>query len=172
MAWCWLRYQPDSARTRRFNQTTQGTEPKLPRTANRDRCGRPPGRDSAVALSKPGCRARATTRRIVAMGTNVDRWPARRQAIVGGRTAAGPVLYGVRDDDTEQTQSFLWVRLQQTVKRRPRRRCGEIIHTPVRTWLAAITAVAVVVPSGKAGKTCPQRDAAPPWVALPRNESS
>jgi transposase len=27
MAWCWLRYQPDSALTQWFNQRTQGTGP-------------------------------------------------------------------------------------------------------------------------------------------------
>lgn len=172
MAWCWLRYQPDSARTHRFNQTTQGTEPN-----HRGR------RIAIVAVARPVAIAlwRYLNLAVVLARPREGPSPWERtwtdgqqdvNAIVGGRTAAGPVLYGVRDDGTEQTQSFLRVRLQQTVKRRPRRRCGEIIHTPVRTWLAAITAVAVVVPSDKAGKTCPQRGAAPPWVALPRNESS
>ena len=35
MAWCWLRYQPDSALTQWFNQRTQGTGPNR-RTATSD----------------------------------------------------------------------------------------------------------------------------------------
>ncbi len=79
MAWCWLRYQPDSALTQWFNQRTQGTRTKPPRATHRDRRGRTAPRDRAVALSE----GRGYTRRR-ATETSLIRARNRNHAIMPG----------------------------------------------------------------------------------------